>query len=57
MQTRKIKREIVTVFMENPVYFNIPLRKRLALILAFSQQPAYNYICGLNAHQFSDAVT
>jgi hypothetical protein len=56
MQMRRIKREIVTVFMASPVYFNIPLRKRLELILVFSDQPAYNYICGSNAHRFNAGV-
>jgi len=51
MQTSKIKREIVSVFMESPLYFTIPLKKRLEFIMFFSQQPIYNHICELNEHQ------
>ena len=51
MQTLKIKREIVAVFMESPLYFTIPLKKRLEFIMFFSQQPIYNHICELNEHQ------
>jgi hypothetical protein len=29
METRKIKREIVAVFMENPLYFTIKLQRRM----------------------------
>jgi hypothetical protein len=48
MEIPKIKREIVAVFMESPLYFTIPLRKRLEFIIFFSQQPIYNHICELN---------
>jgi hypothetical protein len=48
MKTHKIKKEIVAVFMESPLYFSIPLKKRLEFILFFSQQPVYNNISGLN---------
>jgi hypothetical protein len=48
MKTRKIKREIVAVFMESPLYFSIPLKKRLEFILFFSQHPVYNKISVLN---------
>jgi hypothetical protein len=51
METRKIKREIVAVFMESPLYFSIPLKKRLEFIMFFSQQPIFNHICELNEHQ------
>ena len=51
METRKIKREIVAVFMESPLYFTIPLKKRLEFIMFFSQQPIYNHICELNEAQ------
>ena len=44
METPKIKREIVAVFMESPLYFTIPLKKRLELIIFFTQQPAYEKI-------------
>jgi hypothetical protein len=51
METPKIKREIVAVFMESPLYFTIPLKKRLEFIMFSSQQPIYYHICGLNKHQ------
>jgi hypothetical protein len=51
METRKIKREIVAVFMESPLYFTIPLKRRLNFVKFFSQQPIYNHICELNEHQ------
>jgi hypothetical protein len=41
----------VAVFIESPLYFTIPLKKRLEFILFFSQQPIYNHICELNKHQ------
>ena len=51
METSKIKREIVAVFMESPLYFTIPLKKRLEFIMFFSQQPIYKHICELEEHQ------
>jgi hypothetical protein len=45
METPKIKREIVAVFMESPLYFTIPLKKRLEFLMFFSQQPVYDNIC------------
>ena len=51
MERRKIRREIVAVFIESPLYFTIPLKKRLEFIMFFSQQPIYNHICELNKHQ------
>jgi hypothetical protein len=51
MQTLRIKSEIVKVFMESPLYFTIPLKKRLEFIVFFSQKPIYNHICELNEHQ------
>jgi hypothetical protein len=51
METPKIKREIVAVFIESPLYFTIPLKKRLEFIKFYSQQPIYDHICELNAHQ------
>ena len=51
MEKRKIKKEIVAVFMESPLYFTIPLKNRLDFIKFFSQQPIYNHICELNEHQ------
>lgn len=51
METPKIKREIVAVFMESPLYFTIPLKKRLEFIMFSSQQPIYYHICELNKHR------
>ena len=51
METPKIKREIVAVFMESPLYFTIPLKKRMEFIMFFSQQPIYDHICELNEHK------
>jgi len=48
MEPSKIKREIVAVFMESPLYFSIPLKKRLEFIIFFSQKPVYDHIIELN---------
>ena len=48
METSKIKREIVAVFMESPLYFSIPLKRGLEFIMFFSQQPVYDHIGELN---------
>ena len=48
METSKIKREIVAVLMESPLYFSIPLKKRLEFIMFFSQKLIYNQIVELN---------
>ena len=47
MEMSKIKREIVAVFMESPLYFTIPLKKRLEFIIFFSQKPLYKSISEL----------
>ena len=58
METPKIKRELVAVFMESPLYlFSIPLKKRLEFIMFFSQQPVYNHICELNKPLLNENVT
>ena len=57
MERLKIKREIVAVLMESPLYFTIPLKKRLEFIMFFSQQPVYNHICELKKHQIIEIVT
>ena len=49
MKTFKIKRELLSVLMESPFYFTIPLKKRLDFLKFFSQQPIYNHIYELNA--------
>jgi hypothetical protein len=48
MEPSKIKREIVAVLMESPLYFSIPLKKRLEFIMFFSQKLVYNQIVELN---------
>jgi hypothetical protein len=48
METPKIRREIVAVMMESPLYFTIPLKRRLEFIIFFSQQPVYSHICKLD---------
>lgn len=44
MDEAKIKKEIVSIFMESPFYFTIPLPKRLAFIKFFSQRSVYSNI-------------
>jgi hypothetical protein len=56
MEPSKIKREIVAVFMESPLYFSIPLKKRLEFIMFFSQKPVYNHIVDLNKPSFDEIV-
>jgi len=48
MNRPKIKKELLTVLMESPYYFSIPLKRRLEFIIFFSQQPIYDHICELN---------
>ena len=57
METCKIKKEIVAVLMESPLYFTIPLKKRLEFIIFFSRQPVYNHICELNEPKIREIVT
>jgi hypothetical protein len=45
MARAKIKREILTVFMESPLYFTIPLRQRLEFLHFSSKQSIYHRIC------------
>jgi hypothetical protein len=47
METLKIKREVVAAFMKSPLYFTIPLDKRLEFIKFFSQPTVYSS-CDLN---------
>jgi hypothetical protein len=51
MKTRKIKREIVTLVMESPLYFTIPLRRRLQFIKFLSQQSVFTTILDLQLGQ------
>jgi hypothetical protein len=57
MEGSKFKREIVAVFMESPLYFTIPLKKRLEFIISFSCQPVYNHLCELNNYLLNEIVT
>jgi hypothetical protein len=45
MESLKIKREVVALVMESPLYFTVPLHRRLQFIKFFSQQPVFNAIC------------
>ncbi|MFZ0050723.1 MAG: hypothetical protein WAK96_03025 [Desulfobaccales bacterium] len=45
MASANIKREIMAVLMESPLYFTIPLRKRLEFLKLFSQQSVPHRIC------------
>jgi hypothetical protein len=56
METSKIKREIVAVLMESPLYFSIPLKKRLEFIMFFSQKTVYNLILERNQPLFNEIV-
>jgi hypothetical protein len=42
MESRKINKEIVAIFMESPLYFTVPLERRLKFIKFFSQKPVFN---------------
>ena len=53
MKTYKIKREIVALVMESPLYFTIPLRKRLDFIRFLSQQSVFMQISNLNMRQMN----
>ncbi len=45
MGSAHIRREILAVLIENPLYFSIPLRKRLEFLKLFSQQSVPQCIC------------
>lgn len=45
MAGAQIEREILAVLMESPLYFTIPLRKRLEYLKVFSRQSSYHRIC------------
>jgi hypothetical protein len=44
MQHLKIKKEIVAFVVKSPLYFSIPLQRRLQFIKFFSQQPVFTAI-------------
>ncbi len=48
MKRPKIEREILRVLMKSPLYFTIPLQKRLEFIMFFSQQSVYHRFCAYN---------
>ena len=50
MANQKIKREILAVFMESPIYFTIPLKTRLEFLKFFSQKSVYHRLCEYNEH-------
>ena len=54
MVRAKIKRHIVSVFMESQFYFIIPLRRRLELINFSSQHPVYQRICAGNENLINE---
>ena len=54
MAIAKIRRLIVSEFIESPFYFTLPLRRRLELINFYSQQFSYHRICAYNEHLTSE---
>ncbi len=50
MKRPKIEREILRVLMESPLYFTIPLQKRLEFVMFFSQQSVYHRFCDFNKY-------
>jgi hypothetical protein len=48
MARAKIKRQILSVLIESPFYFTLPLRGRLELLNFYSQQSVYHRICAYN---------
>jgi hypothetical protein len=55
MKPRKIKKEIVTLVMESPLYFTIPLQRRLQFIKFLSQQAVFSAILDLQLPQATQA--
>ncbi len=45
MATAFVRRELLAVLMESPLYFRIPLRERLEFLKLFSEQPLNQRIC------------
>jgi hypothetical protein len=48
MAKAKNKRKILSVLMESPFYFTMPLRKRLELLNIFSQRSVFHRIFKFN---------
>jgi hypothetical protein len=44
MARARIKRDLLAILMESPLYFTIPLKRRLEFIKFFSQQAVYELI-------------
>jgi hypothetical protein len=53
MSRAKIERKILAVFMESPLYFSIPLQRRLEFLKFFSQRSVYSRIFEHNPKLFS----
>ena len=41
MSDLKIKKEIVSIFVESPLYFTMPLQKRLELVTQYRERRSY----------------
>jgi len=50
MVRAKIERDLLAILMESPLYFSIPLKRRLEFIRFFSQQGVYELIWEHNKH-------
>jgi len=44
MARARIERDLVAILMESPLYFTIPLKRRLEFIRFISQQGIYEFI-------------
>ena len=53
MARARFKKELLAVLMESPLYFSIPLQKRLEFIKFFSQQSVYHQLCKYNNYLIS----
>lgn len=50
MARARIERDLVAILMESPLYFDIPLKRRLEFIRFISQQAVYELIWEHNKH-------
>jgi hypothetical protein len=50
MARARIERDLLAILMESPLYFTIPLRRRLEFIRFFSQEAVYELIWKHNKH-------
>ena len=53
MAGAKINREILGVFMESPLYFNMPLQEGLELLNFFSKKSVFHRFCAYGEHLIS----